>query len=81
MIMQQAPPRADAAATATIQRRYDRQASTYDLRDAPVEILAARWRRRLLGLVPVAAGALLLVGFAISERLPWLGAGLPPSAL
>jgi ubiquinone/menaquinone biosynthesis C-methylase UbiE len=51
-VLKEAPPRGAGSATSTIQRRYDRQAPLYDLREAPMEFFMARWRRRLWGRVP-----------------------------
>ena len=46
------PPPAEARATATAQRRYNRQAALFDLTEMPVEPLFGRWRRRLWSQIP-----------------------------
>ena len=70
-----APRRGDRPVTATIQRRYERQASTYDLREAPMEFMIARWRRRLWGLVPPGS-RVLEVGVGTGKNMRWY----PPDA-
>lgn len=66
----EAPPKVDSARTATIQRRYNRQASTYDLREALMEFMFSRWRRRLWGLVPPGS-RVLEVGVGTGKNLRW----------
>ena len=46
------PTSADPRATAVAQRRYNRQAALYDLREAPMELFIGRWRRRLWSQIP-----------------------------
>ena len=52
MVTTQTPPKSDTRSTSVIQRRYDRQAALYDLREAPMEVFIGRWRRRLWRQVP-----------------------------
>ena len=47
VVGKEAPPTGDASSTSIIQRRYNRQASSYDLREAMMEPFMGRWRRRL----------------------------------
>lgn len=54
--------------TATIQRRYDRQAARYDFTEAPVELLMGRWRRRLWERIP-AGSKVLEVGVGTGKNL------------
>lgn len=70
MIANEAPPKGDPAVTSTIQRRYDRQAARYDLFEAPMELLMARWRRRLWRLVPPGS-RVLEVGVGTGKNLRW----------
>ncbi len=75
MVTEDRRPGADEAATATIQRRYDRQAPTYDLFEAPVELLMSRWRRRLWELLPPDA-RVLEVGVGTGKNLRWHPSGV-----
>jgi len=62
-------------ATTTAQRRYDRQAATYDLSGALVEkLLMARWRRLLWSRVP-SDGRLLEVGVGTGKNLGYYPEG------
>lgn len=70
MVTERLRTRPDDATTATIQRRYDRQASTYDLFEAPMELLMSRWRRRLWDLLPPNA-RVLEVGVGTGKNLRW----------
>ena len=70
MITKQEPTKTSQPATATIQRRYNRQALTYDLREAPMELLLGRWRRRLWALVPPGS-RVLEVGVGTGKNLRW----------
>jgi len=66
----QTPPKHDAHATMTIQRRYDRQAALYDLREAPMEFFIGRWRKRLWG--KIAPGSRVLeVGVGTGKNMRW----------
>jgi ubiquinone/menaquinone biosynthesis C-methylase UbiE len=49
---QATPTSAGSRATALAQRRYNRQAALYDLREAPMELFIGRWRRRLWSQIP-----------------------------
>jgi ubiquinone/menaquinone biosynthesis C-methylase UbiE len=80
MVTEKARTRPDEAATATIQRRYDRQATTYDLFDAPVEFLMGRGRRRLWDLVPPEA-RVLEVGVGTGRNLRWHPPGVSITAV
>lgn len=70
MVTGPAPPAVDPDRTSIIQRRYDRQAGTYDLREAPMELVASRWRRRLWALVP-RESRVLEVGVGTGKNLRW----------
>lgn len=70
----------DEAATATIQRRYDRQATTYDLFDLPMELFMGRGRRRLWELVPPDAHV-LEVGVGTGRNLRWHPPGVSVTAV
>ncbi len=63
-------PNVNGRETATIQRRYDRQAARYDLMEAPAELLMGRWRRRLWELLPPGA-RVLEVGVGTGKNLRW----------
>ncbi len=65
-----ARPKGRADDTRIIQRRYDRQAARYDFTDAPVELLMARWRRRLWERMP-AGSNVLEVGVGTGKNLRW----------
>lgn len=80
MITKETRTRPDEAATASIQRRYDRQAPTYDLFEAPVELLMARWRRRLWQLLPPGA-RVLEVGVGTGKNLRWHPPGVSITAV
>src|SRR4030042_7035938 len=56
------------AAKAT-QRRYDRQARGYDLKDAPMELFARALRRRLWA--KIGGGRVLEVGVGTGRNLPY----------
>lgn len=79
MITKTAPPKGDGGVTSVIQRRYNRQASTYDLREALAEFLIARWRRRLWGLVPPGS-RVLEVGVGTGKNLRWYPPGVSVTA-
>ena len=64
------PPPVEARATAIAQRRYDRQAALFDLREAPMELFIGRWRRRLWALVPPGS-RVLEVGVGTGKNLRW----------
>jgi ubiquinone/menaquinone biosynthesis C-methylase UbiE len=70
MVIKEAPSKGEAAATSAIQRRYDRQAATYDLCEAPLELLFSRWRRRLWELVPPGS-RVLEVGVGTGKNVRW----------
>lgn len=61
---------AGTRSTLSAQRRYDRQAGTYDLREAPLELLFRRWRRRIWSLVPE-GGHVLEIGVGTGKNLPF----------
>ncbi len=63
------------ATTATIQRRYDRQAAVYDLREAPMELFIGRWRRRLWRLIPPGS-RVLEVGVGTGKNMRWYPPGV-----
>ncbi|OGO51146.1 MAG: hypothetical protein A2148_07085 [Chloroflexi bacterium RBG_16_68_14] len=62
------PPPAEARATATAQRRYNRQAALFDLSEAAVEPLFGRWRRRLWGNIP-AGSRVLEIGVGTGKNM------------
>ena len=64
------PPPAEARATATAQRRYNRQAAFFDLSEVPVEPLFGRWRRRLWGTIP-AGSRVLEIGVGTGKNMRW----------
>src|SRR4030042_5890367 len=80
MVTEEVRTRPDEVATATVQRRYDRQAPTYDLFEAPVELLMARWRRRLWELLPPNA-RVLEVGVGTGKNLRWHPPGASVTAV
>jgi phosphatidylethanolamine/phosphatidyl-N-methylethanolamine N-methyltransferase len=80
MVTEELRTEPDKAATTTIQRRYDRQASTYDLFEAPMELLMARWRRRLWDLLPPDA-RVLEVGVGTGKNLRWHPPGISITAV
>lgn len=80
MVTEQARPGPDKATTAAIQRRYDRQASVYDLFEAPAELLIRRWRRRLWQLLPPEA-RVLEVGVGTGKNLRWHPPGVSITAV
>jgi phosphatidylethanolamine/phosphatidyl-N-methylethanolamine N-methyltransferase len=59
----------DWQAAKTTQRRYDRQALTYDLNDMPMELFARRLRERLWAKVD--GGHVLEVGVGTGRNLPY----------
>ena len=75
-----ATPTGDLEATATIQRRYDRQASTYDLRETLAEFMLARWRRRFWELVP-RDGRVVEVGVGTGKNMRWYPPGTSITAV
>lgn len=64
----------DDRATATTQRRYDRQASTFDLTEAPLELLAFRGLRRQLW-AEVQGDTVLEIGVGTGKNLPYHSTG------
>src|SRR3990172_7144676 len=74
-------PKADAGATATIQRRYDRQAVRYDFTEAPAEwLVLGRGRRLLWELIP-AGSRVLEVGVGTGKNLRWHPANVTVTAV
>ena len=69
------PTSADSRATATAQRRYDRQAALYDLREAPMELFIGRWRRRLWSQIPPGS-RVLEIGVGTGKNMRWYPAGV-----
>jgi ubiquinone/menaquinone biosynthesis C-methylase UbiE len=59
----------DWQAAKTTQRRYDRQARGYDLKDAPMELFARALRRRLWA--KIGGGRVLEVGVGTGRNLPY----------
>ena len=59
----------DWRAAKTTQRRYDRQALGYDLKDAPMELFARALRRRLWA--KIGGGRVLEVGVGTGRNLPY----------
>jgi ubiquinone/menaquinone biosynthesis C-methylase UbiE len=74
-VIKEAPPQGGSAATAVIQRRYDRQAALYDLREVPVELLIGRWRRRLWSKIP-AGSRVLEIGVGTGKNMRWYPPGV-----
>ena len=69
------PTSADSRATATAQRRYDRQAALYDLREAPMELFIGRWRRRLWKQIPPGS-RVLEIGVGTGKNMRWYPPGV-----
>ena len=69
------PTSADSRATATAQRRYNRQAALYDLREAPMELFIGRWRRRLWSQVPPGS-RVLEIGVGTGKNMRWYPPGV-----
>jgi ubiquinone/menaquinone biosynthesis C-methylase UbiE len=63
----------NASEQAGVTRRYDRMASTYDLYDAPMELMGTKKRRRAL--VGKASGTVLEVGVGTGKNLRYYTAG------
>jgi ubiquinone/menaquinone biosynthesis C-methylase UbiE len=63
----------NASEQAGVTRRYDRMASTYDLYDAPMELMGTKKRRRAL--VGNASGTVLEVGVGTGKNLRYYTAG------
>jgi len=74
-VAEEAPPKPRPQVTPTIQRRYDSQASLYDLREAPMELFIGRWRRRLWQQVPPGS-RVLEVGVGTGKNMRWYPAGV-----
>lgn len=62
-------------ATATAQRRYDRQAALFDLREAPMELFIGRWRRRLWSQIPPGS-RVLEIGVGTGKNMRWYPPGV-----
>jgi ubiquinone/menaquinone biosynthesis C-methylase UbiE len=76
MVTTQATPTSgDSRATAIAQRRYDRQAALYDLREAPMELFIGRWRRRLWSQIPPGS-RVLEIGVGTGKNMRWYPAGV-----
>jgi ubiquinone/menaquinone biosynthesis C-methylase UbiE len=69
------PPPAEERATAIAQRRYNRQAALYDLREAPMELFIGRWRRRLWKQIPPGC-RVLEIGVGTGKNMRWYPAGV-----
>jgi len=76
MVTTQATPTSgDSRATAVAQRRYDRQAALYDLREAPMELFIGRWRRRLWSQIPPGS-RVLEIGVGTGKNMRWYPPGV-----
>jgi ubiquinone/menaquinone biosynthesis C-methylase UbiE len=64
------PPSKQDGKTATIQRRYDRNAGRFNLSVAPAEFLFRSWRPRQWGQVP-SGSRVLEVGVGTGKSIPW----------
>ncbi len=80
MVTKEAPPGRDEAATSVIQRRYDRQAATFDLAEVVTEVMVSRWRRRLWDMVP-AESHVLEIGVGTGKNLRWHPPGVSVTAI
>ncbi len=74
------PPNAPEGRTATIQRRYSRQAGRYDLFEAPAELLFRRWRPRMWDRVPPGS-RVLEVGVGTGKNIRWHPPGVSITAV
>jgi ubiquinone/menaquinone biosynthesis C-methylase UbiE len=74
------PTSADSRATAVAQRRYDRQAALYDLREAPMELFIGRWRRRLWSQIPPGS-RVLEIGVGTGKNMRWYPPGVSVVAI
>jgi ubiquinone/menaquinone biosynthesis C-methylase UbiE len=81
MVTTQATPTSgDSRATAIAQRRYNRQAALYDLREAPMELFIGRWRRRLWSQIPPGS-RVLEVGVGTGKNMRWYPPGVSVVAI
>ena len=69
------PTSADSRATVVAQRRYNRQAALYDLREAPMELFIGRWRRRLWSQIPPGS-RVLEIGVGTGKNMRWYPPGV-----
>ena len=74
------PAKAPGGRTATIQRRYSRQAGRYDLCEAPAELLFRRWRPRLWDRIPPGR-RVLEVGVGTGKNIRWHPPGVSVTAV
>ncbi len=80
MVTKAPPSKANGKTTVAIQRRYERQASTFDLMETLPEFMFARWRRRLWELVP-ADSRVLEIGVGTGKNMRWYPPGTSITAV